>query len=1397
MATPTYEELVGTKPKIPTYEELTGKGVPSYEELTKGRTVVSQNVIDAARPGGESIGGVTSPGFAPPEDAPLAPLNTRDFLAKALVGSTDVAVTQENLGGEKSNLSGPELAKEFLNQTMEPGGGFGTGIELLPAAMHSPELPPDASLARRVAAIGQNVVAGLAGFALSPAGVMLPAASAAAPELGTLIGAGFAAQGLKDLPAAAREIFTAETPQQRDAAIERGLVDGLMLLPGIHLGSRRATISDGRSLATIPDDRFQKIAVSKSFIKALDPSSRELFANEIARRNELTARTPSTAPATEAAAQELSPAPATSPTTEGAAASETNTGTSELFRQAQREASLTPATDAAVAQTPIPKTEPAQIGSQPVVEGDAIKSEPETQGGISAGSPLLPNATPFESVLPVKAMSEIIRDIAKGIDIPIRFGRLTTSKFAGYFKKVQNLIGAKTANDIGIVSHEVGHKLDEKFGISKMPFLRAELDVLGDPSTPGSRSSWTISKNLKYKHGEGMAEFVRHWLTDPAKAAKDAPLTNRFFEGVMDSNPDFGDVMRQAREDVRNWRNAPAEARLDSSISVGDNPNKTRYRLPQLTRDLVDDLHMLKLAVEDASKSGTTLAPSENPYLLARLLRGSYGMADTFIRNGVVDFKTRGVTLGNSFEDALKPVAGRINDFRRWIVAKRAQELHTQGRETGLVPSDVDAVATKYASDPAFVDAFNKLKIWQDDLLQYAVDSGYVSDKSAAAMREMNHDYVPFHRIFEIGAGESPSQTGGGTGRGLNVGKAGSLKRLTGSTRDIVDPLETMIKNAYVIITASEKSAINKAIGELSGKADMGKWVERVAAPKEAVKVELEKIRAELEANGADLSAVPDDLVMQFFQNSGRAPWGENIIKVTSGGDTKFYRLRSELFDAFHSLDMEDSSRLVQVLSQPAQLLRAGVTLDPAFGLANVMRDAVGSAVINRYGMLPFEASARGAAAMLKNPKLVAEWAASGGEQSFEASFFDRKKMAKFMRERITKDMTKAEQALVILKSPLTALRYISGAAESATRIGEFERSYKEAIKSGMEEGDARRLASFESRDRQDFAKGGAKTKILRHAAAFWNAGLQGNVAVAKAFKERPVRTTLQGLAYITGPTLLAMALNHDNPDYWDRPQWERDAFWLIPIGKDDNQHASFLRIPKPFLLGVMFGAVPERIMAFARAKDPAAFKDTMTRIIQEIVPNPMPQMAQVVISDFLTGKQGWDMWRDRPVVPESLADLPPELQATEQTSLSAKKVGSALGMSPMKVDHIIAGLTGGLGRQVTHNIIDQAIGAFTGEKPTARRVVPGMRFVTTPAGISSQAVETFYERLSKLREQKAAEKMTKKKMPPEAEQKRLSMEDISDRMAKLRGEARKATSPEEKQRKYLEISRLAIEALK
>jgi len=1026
--------------------------------------------------------------------------------------------------------------------------------------------------------------------------------------------------------------------------------------------------------------------------------------------------------------------------------------------------------------------------------------------GAATGTPLAPAPNPVPT-LPPKSIRQIITELTKGLKTTTRFGRLRSTKFGGLWWRVKNLIESRQANDLPVVSHEAGHKLDTMFSFSSDPTIATELEFLGDSTRAGSRSSWTPSKSMAYKRGEGMAEFVRYWIEDPAAAASMAPKTLARFEAILNANKDLADVMRTTQADTQLWKNAHPQARFRSHFSTGDNPTGTPYTVDQLVRDLVDDLHYVKMMSDDASRfakeagelpgpGGRMIPPSEDPYILARNLRGSYGMAEVFINQGTADFKTKAVTRGNSYKDILELVAGRRQEFADYIAARRAREMRRQGRDTGLVDSDVDYVYNKYKDDAVFNDAHQKLRAWLDSVLRYAVDSGFVTEASYRAMRRMGRDYVPFHRVFEVGAGEPPALEGGGSGRGLNVGAPGSLRRAHGSPRPIIDPLETMLKNAYSIITAAEKSAIQQAIADKADWHGMGGWVRKVANPMEKISVGLEKLKRQLEDAGADLENVPEDLLLSFWRQSGKTPFGENIIRIVRNGKPEYYQLKKELFDTFHALDYDDAGKLLTFLSAPSQLLRSGVVLDPAFSVANALRDTFNAAIINRYGALPFEVTLRGVAAMLNNPQLVAEWAAAGGKMSVEASYFDRPKLQKFLRERITKDLTLSEQAMIYAKSPLTALRWLTGLAEQATRIGEYEIAYKALRKKGMPEGDARRLAAFESRDRQDFAKGGARTKPIRRMAAFWNAGLQGEIALASAFRNRPLRTIAQGVAFVTLAKLAEQAINWNDEDYWDRPQWERDLFFMIPAGKGSDGHTKFARIPTPFTAGLIFGTLPGRFMQWVKENRPEAVSTFPSLFVKQVTPNPMPQVGQVIVSDFLTGKQGYDMFRGRTIVPDSLADLPEDMQWTEQTSLTARNIGSAIGVPPLKVDHIIAGTTGGLGRQVTHQIIDRAIEAVSDQERTAKGTIPGGRFVTTPAAVASQSIEDFYRTYSELKGEQMRAKMGQPaRMPVEWFK---HFDKISKDMAELRKAARDPQLPKEDRERAAELMlQLARETMK
>ena len=85
---------------------------------------------------------------------------------------------------------------------------------------------------------------------------------------------------------------------------------------------------------------------------------------------------------------------------------------------------------------------------------------------------------------------------------------------------------------------------------------------------------------------------------------------------------------------------------------------------------------------------------------------------------------------------------GALNEFRAYLVAKRAIELEARGKRSGLRMESAREVVT--ANEAKYGAIARDLTEYQDHVLQYLVDSGVLSKDAATAMREANKDYVPF-----------------------------------------------------------------------------------------------------------------------------------------------------------------------------------------------------------------------------------------------------------------------------------------------------------------------------------------------------------------------------------------------------------------------------------------------------------------------------------------------------------------------------------------------------------------------------------------------------------------------------------------------------------------------------
>jgi hypothetical protein len=162
---------------------------------------------------------------------------------------------------------------------------------------------------------------------------------------------------------------------------------------------------------------------------------------------------------------------------------------------------------------------------------------------------------------------------------------------------------------------------------------------------------------------------------------------------------------------------------------------------------------------------------------------------------------------------------------------------------------------------------------------------------------------------------------------------------------------------------------------------------------------------------------------------------------------------------------------------------------------------------------------------------------------------------------------------------------------------------------------------------------------------------------------------------------------------YQRASDYMKKRYYLIPLpGRDENGDQNYLSIPKPFDLAGAIMSAYEATLEAQRRGDPEGWKKSAAALKDGFVPRQFDSLEALLgsqpqaklVAELATGKTiPFDGGRSRELVPQSLKALPPEQQFTGNTSWLAKKVGEAMGLSPVKVDHAIQGMTATAGRDV------------------------------------------------------------------------------------------------------------------
>ncbi len=991
-----------------------------------------------------------------------------------------------------------------------------------------------------------------------------------------------------------------------------------------------------------------------------------------------------------------------------------------------RQAQTQPRAEApAAAPEPQPGT-PGYTPQQTLKATQKATTEPEVQamaarpGLAGTGAAQVGAGTTTEA--PSRRM--IIKRLEKILDIPIRVGRYR-EKALGIYKTGPEVIRTRLAEDIQVISHEVGHHLDKLFGIRKTAFrdaaIRQELTKLGQ-SQPANHFT------------EGIAEFVRLYLSDSQAARQQAPNFYRLFEEKLAQEPRLHSAMQQAQEQVHAYMQADPVSRVKAAISFSfdksereplDIKKGIRTAWRNLYTKVVDELRPLHDAVQEIT-GGKKIPVTEDPYKQAVLLRDNGRLAHTFIWKGQIDENYN--VIGPSLREIIEPLntKEKYKDFCTYVTAKRVKELYRQkaagARDIEAFPfSEADADATiQRLKNPEFDRIHEQLKGWFKSLLDVLERSGLLNAESRAKILASSDEYVPLYRVFD-------EEAGFGRRRVANLPRA--VKRLKGSGRTVVDPIESAVKQAYVFTNLAMRNNVGRALVELAEKfPGAGKYIEEVPASTQTVNFKLSEIKNVLEQAGIDTKGTDLDKVATVFR-AGQMPHAkpdEHIITVWRDGKPRFYQVSKELYDILTGANTGQLHWFFNLMRYPTDILKTGATLTIEFALRNPLRD-LGSAFVYE-GIMPWDLF-KAISHMARKSDLYTKWKASGGDQATFWSI-DRDYLKQDVRRLIERSWR--EQIKHGVLHPIDALFKIREVAENVTRMATFGKKVKwgaDLSREAIEE------AALAARDvTVDFRRYGSWGKDWNMASAFANPAIQSWDKFLRALKKDPVGVSLRAFALITLPTIALFYINKDNPYYQELPEWRKDFFWNIPLG--DGRR--FFMWPKPYEPGILFGTVVERFLRWMKQDDPEAF-DRLGKTVLSTLPGILPT-AFVAPLELWANKS---FFTGLPIVPMSEQNLPASEQYGPYTSETAKLLGKKLGWSPRKIEQFLYSTTATWGRYglAISDAILEAAGITEPVPKPAKGPEEKMilrSFITAPTAGQSTSIQQFYETVEKL-ERKAA----------------------------------------------------------
>ncbi len=903
-----------------------------------------------------------------------------------------------------------------------------------------------------------------------------------------------------------------------------------------------------------------------------------------------------------------------------------------------------------------------------------------------------------------KSISEIISGIRRDFGFHITEGHVRGSGVRGRYGRSDKGIRTKSANDLPIVAHELGHGLNDRYGIldQKLPEnVRDELlRAAGDMAKTDAKAR---------RMSEGFAEWTRLFLQNRETARIDFPnLTDHVLRSL--SAKDLA-LFEKLADDVNAYYSLDADT-ATSSIRLREDGGSD-HRTP--AEKIQDMGHSVYQAWED-SNHGIKLfddATGSSVYKLASNSAYSDAVASRIIVDDLTDMNGQYVAPGlRSALEGINLKNDKENmDFGEYLTVRHGVEYLAEGmrvfaddrkNSTAWMENRRAQLEEQY---PEFAAAAERIYKFIGDLNRtWGVGTGLMSEKTLNEWQKRWPDYVPFYRaISKDGKLIGPK-------RGF-ANQSNPHKRAKGGGQDIIHPIDNIISQIVMLVNVGTRNNVMRSLRDASiGLEANACLMERIPTPFVPKTFNMSDVKQGLsnsffesglgeeeQAIAGDIIANISDVMLQFERGKAHG----NVVTVMVNGEKEFWKVNDPLLlesitslsppklrgilDAYAGIsrfitgNITGKNLVWSIFSNSLRDLQTLLTYSPNKNPLRVLRD-ITSSYFNK--VMGDSAS-----------PLFKEYLAMGGG---EASYYSAdRKMTRKARDTITKAR----------KKYLNPMNWISAVGDTIEMGPRFS-TYKYLRENGVAPQDAFYAAMDVT---INFRRSGRLSREMNAIVPFFNAGLQGldkfrryitaqDVPVDDRKKTAIIRATLYvTVCAVLGALFYAMN-NYDDEakeDYQQLSNYTKNSFWCIPIGD-----GKYFAIPKPQNLAVP-ASFFESALEYTAGGNKHAFDEFGDYFANNCLPNVVDDVAKGAaglvmrdgdaVEDALNGAVGSlglfgtgaylmanKDFLGKPIVPNGMQYLLAKDQYNERTSLIAKTIGGAFNISPMKVDYAGKSVFGG-----------------------------------------------------------------------------------------------------------------------